>query len=112
MGTSPLPGTSLKTLGPRTAMSVPSLSTLDGWWIEGCVEGLTGWGIEGEAGSDEELARLHAENLYHKLETAVLPTYRHDPERWATIMRSCIALNGPYFNTQRMVRDYVVRAYL
>ena len=29
---------------------VPSLSVMDGWWIEGHVEGVTGWAIESEPG--------------------------------------------------------------
>ena len=35
------------TSGMKAAMNgVPSLSILDGWWIEGCIEGVTGWAIE------------------------------------------------------------------
>ncbi|MDX9911715.1 MAG: alpha-glucan family phosphorylase [Phycisphaerales bacterium] len=109
------------TSGMKAAINgVASLSTLDGWWLEGWVEGVTGWAVgeaPGSSGSeraadDEALTRAHADSLYTKLERDILPTFRNDPERWASIMRSSIALNGSYFTTQRMIRDYVLRAYL
>ncbi|MCB9845893.1 MAG: alpha-glucan family phosphorylase [Phycisphaeraceae bacterium] len=101
------------TSGMKAALNgVPSLSTPDGWWLEGCVEGVTGWGIEGEASSDAALARVHAQSLYDKLERSILPMFREDVEGWAGVMRSAIAINGSYFTTQRMLRDYVLRAYL
>ena len=99
------------TSGMKAALNgVPSLSTLDGWWLEGCVEGVTGWGIEGEASTPDRLAEIHARSLYEKLEHAILPAFA-DPSRWASIMRSAIALNGSYFTTERMVREYAIRAY-
>jgi starch phosphorylase len=62
---------------------VPSLSILDGWWIEGCIEGVTGWAIEDGANDAEE-----ATSLYKKLETAVVPLYLDAPEKWARLMRT------------------------
>jgi len=101
------------TSGMKAALNgVPSLSTLDGWWIEGCVEGVTGWAIEGNDADPGRLAAMHANSMYTQLEHAILPLYRDDPDGWARVMRSSIALNGSYFSTQRMVRDYVLRAYL
>ena len=85
---------------------VPSLSILDGWWIEGCVEGVTGWAIEDGADDTEE-----AVNLYLKLENAVVPMYRNEPEKWARMMRNTLAFNGSYFNTNRMVKQYTRNAY-
>ena len=85
---------------------VPSLSILDGWWIEGCIEGVTGWAIEDGANDAEE-----AENLYHKLENAVVPLYRSEPEKWARMMRTTLAFNGSYFNTNRMVKQYTRNSY-
>ncbi len=85
---------------------VPSLSILDGWWIEGCIEGVTGWAIEDGANDAEE-----AENLYNKLEKAVVPLYRSEAEKWARIMRTTLAFNGSYFNTNRMVKQYTRKAY-
>jgi glycogen phosphorylase len=100
------------TSGMKAALNgVPSLSILDGWWIEGHIEGLTGWAIgDGEAGGHHEWAR-DAASLYDKLEQAVLPLFYHDRDRFIDVMRHCIALNGSFFNTQRMVQEYVVKAY-
>ncbi|MGB8029115.1 MAG: alpha-glucan family phosphorylase [Terracidiphilus sp.] len=95
------------TSGMKAAMNgVPSLSILDGWWIEGCIEGVTGWAIEDGANDVEE-----AQSLYAKLETAVVPLYRDAPEKWARLMRTTLAFNGSYFNTNRMVKQYARNAY-
>jgi starch phosphorylase len=95
------------TSGMKAALNgVPSLSILDGWWIEGCIEGYTGWAIEDGADDAEE-----AVSLYHKLETSVVPLYLADPEQWATLMRNTIAFNGSYFNTNRMVKQYTRNSY-
>jgi starch phosphorylase len=95
------------TSGMKAALNgVPSLSILDGWWIEGCIEGFTGWAIEDGASDAEE-----ADSLYHKLETAVLPLFLDAPEKWARLMRTTLAFNGSYFNTNRMVKQYTRNAY-
>ena len=107
------------TSGMKAALNgVPSLSTLDGWWLEGWVEGRTGWAI-GEVGDDakyaDDIAAMdvaHAESLYHKLEHAVLPAWSAGDESWAEIMRASISLNGSYFTTERMVSEYALRAYV
>ncbi|MBV8674408.1 MAG: alpha-glucan family phosphorylase, partial [Acidobacteriaceae bacterium] len=94
------------TSGMKAALNgVPSLSILDGWWIEGWIEGVTGWAI---ADHDEDAGE--ANSLYEHLE-AILPLYYKQPEQWRRIMRSTIALNGSYFNTQRMLEQYVQNAY-
>ena len=95
------------TSGMKAAMNgVPSLSTLDGWWIEGCIEGATGWAI---AESDDE--GEEAESLYDKLENEILPLYYHYPDKWAEVMRMSLAINGSFFNTHRMLRQYLTNAY-
>jgi starch phosphorylase len=95
------------TSGMKAAMNgVPSLSVLDGWWIEGCIEGATGWAIEDGANDGDE-----AKAMYSKLENAVVPLYRAEPEKWARLMRTTLAFNGSYFNTNRMVKQYVRNAY-
>lgn len=103
------------TSGMKAAMNgVPSFSILDGWWIEGCVEGVTGWAIGKEIPSEQEDAAVDAadaEDLYSKLEKTILPLYYGSPEKYAEIMRSTIAINGAYFNTNRMAKQYLVRAY-
>jgi starch phosphorylase len=99
------------TSGMKAALNgVPSLSVLDGWWIEGHVEGVTGWAI----GEDDELPVDPTEDineLYFKLERVILPLYYDSPKRFVEVMRGAIALNGSYFNTQRMVTQYVRNAY-
>jgi starch phosphorylase len=95
------------TSGMKAALNgVPSLSILDGWWIEGCIEGVTGWAIEDGADDTAE-----ARSLYEKLEQAIVPLYLQAPERWARMMRTTLAFNGSYFNTNRMVKQYTRNAY-
>jgi starch phosphorylase len=104
------------TSGMKAALNgVPSLSVLDGWWLEGHVEGVTGWAIgdDGGLGGSGAPGRdaAHAEALYQKLETAILPCYYSEPERFLQIRRSAIALNASFFNTQRMMTEYLYAAY-
>ena len=98
------------TSGMKAALNgVPSLSVLDGWWIEGHVEGVTGWSIGGiEPDGDQS---KDANEIYLKLERVILPLYYGLPFAYAEVMRSAIALNGSFFNTQRMVEQYVRNAY-
>ena len=100
------------TSGMKAAMNgVPSLSVLDGWWIEGHVEGVTGWSV-GDPWNVESDDDRESSSLYEKLETAILPLFHGDPGEYARVMRSAIALNGSFFNAQRMVSQYVENAYL
>jgi starch phosphorylase len=98
------------TSGMKAALNgVPSLSVLDGWWIEGHVEGVTGWSIGGmETEADQS---KDAGEIYIKLERVILPIFYGLPYAYAEVMRSAIALNGSFFNTQRMVEQYVRNAY-
>ena len=97
------------TSGMKAALNgVPSLSMLDGWWIEGCIEGATGWSI-GETGSSDW--SKDAASLYSKLEEIIIPMFYHGRDRFIDVMRHAIALNGSFFNTQRMVQQYVLNAY-
>ncbi|MBI4201950.1 MAG: alpha-glucan family phosphorylase [Chloroflexi bacterium] len=99
------------TSGMKAALNgVPSLSILDGWWVEGWVEGVTGWAI-GDESSIPAPAEAEARSLYDKLEYVVLPLYYTRPMGYAGVMRSAIALNGSFFNTHRMVRQYMANAY-
>jgi starch phosphorylase len=91
---------------------VPSLSILDGWWIEGCIEGITGWAIANKNGSIEGDERARdAVSLYDKLEKSVLPLYLQNRSGFIDVMRHAIALNGSFFNTHRMLQQYVIKAY-
>ena len=103
------------TSGMKAALNgVPSLSVLDGWWVEGHVEGVTGWAI----GTDGrrlpvEIAdsAAHAAALYDTLERTVVPLFYRDRDRFTQVMRYAIALNGSFFTAQRMLQEYVVKAY-
>src|SRR5262245_33957117 len=102
------------TSGMKAALNgVPSLSVLDGWWIEGWIEGVTGWAIgatdRGLAANDESIQ--DAASLYDKLEQIILPLFYGDRQGFINVMRHAIALNGSFFNTQRMLQQYVVKAY-
>ncbi|MEA2782327.1 MAG: glycogen phosphorylase [Rhodospirillaceae bacterium] len=99
------------TSGMKAALNgVLNLSVLDGWWVEACIEGVTGWAI-GEDG--REGARLSTDSdLYDKLQSAVLPTYYNDRERWIWMMKQSISKIASYFNTHRMMRRYATEAYL
>ena len=80
---------------------VPSLSVLDGWWIEGHVEGVTGWSVANRRNAPDDEGTV-AHSLYGKLERLVIPLFYERPNDYATVMRSTIALNGSFFNTHRM----------
>ena len=106
------------TSGMKAALNgVPSLSILDGWWVEGNIEGVTGWSIgeahRGDPGPETPVDNaLDAESLYSKLEGVILPLYYGSRERYLDVMRHAIAINGSFFNTQRMVQQYITDAYL
>lgn len=94
------------TSGMKAALNgVPSLSTLDGWWIEGCAENVTGWAIEDRDNEAEE-----ASSLYEKLENSVAPLFA-DRDAWSRMQQHCIAMNGSFFNTHRMLAQYFGNAY-
>jgi starch phosphorylase len=94
------------TSGMKAALNgVPSLSVLDGWWIEGCAENVTGWAIPDFDSEAEE-----ANALYEKLEHVIAPLYANKAA-WAEMQRHCVAINGTFFNTHRMMGQYVSNAY-
>ena len=98
-----------------THNGVMNFSVLDGWWIEGHIEGFTGWSIgppphELAPGADAD-AR-DSEDLYHKLEHTIIPIYYDDRHTWIRMMQNAIGKNAYYFNTHRMMRRYVTEAYI
>jgi starch phosphorylase len=94
------------TSGMKAAFDgVPSLSVLDGWWIEGCIEGVTGWAVGDSGGGD-------AAALYDKLEHEVLPLYYRDSTGWIAVMKGAITKNASFFNSHRMMRRYATEAYI
>jgi glycogen phosphorylase len=99
------------TSGMKAAFNgVPQLSILDGWWLEGCIEGQTGWAIDSTSARDGD-----ARALYDKLENTVLPLYYgRDGDRsgWLRVMKGAISINASYFNSHRMMRRYATESYL
>ncbi|HEX2666219.1 MAG TPA: alpha-glucan family phosphorylase [Candidatus Acidoferrum sp.] len=105
------------TSGMKAALNgVPSLSILDGWWVEGHIEGVTGWSIgEPRRGSGKGAptdCQGETESLYSKLESVILPLYYSERHKFLEVMQHAIAINGSFFNTQRMVQQYITDAYL
>jgi len=104
------------TSGMKAALNgVPSLSVLDGWWVEGHVEGVTGWAIGSDRDAEqydaEQRDTLHAAALYDKLEHQVLPCFYNRRGSFLEMGRSAIAFNASFFNTHRMVLQYLYNAY-
>ena len=106
------------TSGMKAALNgVPHFSTLDGWWVEGYIENLTGWAIGGkpldEVNLDSEINNeADALDLYDKLEQTIVPTFYGNRDKWIDIMRHCIAINASFFNTYRMAHQYIAQAYM
>jgi len=94
-----------------THNGVPNFSVLDGWWIEGWIEGFTGWAIGPSPNILADPAR-DADDLYYKLETIIIPTFYNDKHTWIRIMQNAIGKNAYYFNSHRMMRRYVTEAYI
>ncbi len=104
------------TSGMKAAVNgVPSFSIMDGWWMEGCIEGVTGWAIgaddHGEVAS-QDTRPADAEALYSKFELVILPMYCNEQDRYIEVMRHAIALNASFFTTERMLTQYVTKAYI
>lgn len=93
---------------------IMNFSVLDGWWIEGCLEGHTGWAIGPEPGPNDMRGydeSQDAEDLYRKLQIKILPLYYNNRPRWIRMMKLAISINASYFNTHRVVREYCEKAY-
>ena len=99
------------TSGMKAAINgVPSLSVLDGWWIEGCIEGVTGWSFDSHQ-KEKPNREEDAASLYEKLETIILPMFYQQRDDFIRVMRNAIAINGSFFNTERMLNQYISKAY-
>lgn len=98
------------TSGMKAAFNgVPHLSVLDGWWLEGYIEGVTGWAVGDSEDSDNG---DDADSLYKKLEMTVLPMYYENRAGWVGVMKGAICKNASYFNSHRMMRRYATEAYI
>jgi starch phosphorylase len=104
------------TSGMKAALNgVPNFSVLDGWWIEGHIEGVTGWSI-GPPSTETTTNVNHSDedvkDLYKKLEETIMPLYYKDRAGWIKLIKNAIGKNAYYFNTHVMMRRYVTEAYL
>jgi starch phosphorylase len=94
---------------------VINFSVLDGWWVEGCIEGVTGWAI-GPSPKEEleeaERRRREITQLYDKLEYLIIPKYYGHRDGWIHLMKNSIGKVAYYFNSHRMMRRYASEAYL
>ncbi|HWQ19087.1 MAG TPA: alpha-glucan family phosphorylase, partial [Methanotrichaceae archaeon] len=94
---------------------VVNFSVLDGWWIEGWIEGVNGWSIGPEPDeqvSPEERRARELDDLYNKLEYVIIPLFYHRRDVWIGKMNGSIGMIAYYFNSHRMMRRYVTEAYL
>lgn len=98
------------TSGMKAALNgVPNFSVLDGWWAEGCIEGVTGWAI---GDGQTQASGGDAMSFYDKLERMVLPLYYDDRAAWIHVMKGAISKNGSIFTSHRMIRRYAADAYM
>jgi glycogen phosphorylase len=94
---------------------VINFSVLDGWWVEGCVEGVTGWSIgphPKDLVTEEERREIELRDLYSKLEYLIAPTFYGQRDAWITLMKNSIARIAHYFQIQWVMRRYITEAYL
>ena len=94
---------------------VVNFSVLDGWWIEGCVEGLTGWAIgpfPDLVSDEQERRKREISDLYNKLEFLIIPKFYQQRDDWIGMMKNSIGKVAYYFNTHRMMQRYATDAYL
>lgn len=99
------------TSGMKAALNgVPNFSVVDGWWVEGWEEGVTGWSIGKEA-SESHDGEYELYDFYAKLEYTILPMYHRNQISWHNVMKNAISKNAPYFNTHRMLSEYLEKSY-
>ena len=94
---------------------IPNFSVLDGWWIEGWIENLTGWSIgphPNENVDDAACFSAEIEDIYNKLEYVITPKFYDERDGWIWLMKNSIGKIAYYFNSHRMMRRYVTEAYL
>ncbi len=88
----------------------PQLSVLDGWWLEGHIEDVTGWSIGEDYVEGENEDEIDSKSIYRKLDH-IISIYENERQEWINMMKQCISVNGSYFNTDRMVKQYINKAY-
>ncbi len=96
-----------------------NLSVLDGWWVEAYErDSSCGWAI----GAGEEYTDLPYQDdvesraIYDLLEQEIVPLFYQRsgdglPRGWLSFMKRSTGTICPYFNTHRMIQEYVERCY-
>ena len=90
-----------------TLNGVLNLSVLDGWWAEGCKNGVNGWAVGDPEHPDDEKDAGH---LYSILENSVIPTFYNDRNKWISMMKEAIK-TGVDFTAHRMIMEYNQKFY-
>ena len=92
-----------------------NFSVLDGWWLEGCTEGVTGWAIgppPDDSVTESERREIELHDLYSKLEYLIVPTFYNQKDAWIALMKNSIAKIAYYFQTHWVMRRYITEAYI
>ena len=96
------------TSGMKAALNgIPNFSIIDGWWAEGCKNGINGWSIGNEQYPND---KEDANNLYNVLENEIIPTFYENKSKWINMMRESIK-TGVDFTAYRMVNEYNNKFY-
>jgi starch phosphorylase len=97
---------------------VINFSELDGWWDEAYTPEV-GWalGDRKEHGNSPEWDAQEANQLYHLLETEIIPTFydRNEkgiPLQWTSKMHKSMAGLTPQFSTNRTLKEYTEQYYI
>jgi starch phosphorylase len=96
------------TSGMKAAMNgVLNVSILDGWWPEGCEDGVNGFAVgKGEPGDDAR----DLEAVYDTLEKRVVPAFA-DRAKWSKMMAASVKMAVTKFSAERMIREYFEHLY-
>jgi starch phosphorylase len=100
------------------ANGVLNLSILDGWWPE-AFDGTNGWAIGGneESPDSEDQDKRDAEQIFDLLEYEIIPLFFDRgpdglPHAWIEKMKNSMAKISGYFNSHRMIEQYMEEYYL
>jgi len=94
---------------------VVNFSVLNGWWIECCIEGVTGWSIgpqPNELMKETERTKREINDLYNKLEYLIIPKFCNKRDEWIVMMKNSIGKVAYYFQSHFMMRRYITDAYI
>jgi starch phosphorylase len=93
------------TSGMKASLNgVLNISTYDGWWPESGIHNVNGWTISG----NDEYQEINS--MYDNINNAI-DIFYNDRDKFSKMQRSAISLIGSYYNTQRMVLEYIRKGY-